>query len=146
MIPLNIVYPFSYLMDIVKDCVQFVLLLGAVGGLSLVLKNWSSFSSTVWKIYLMTLWNKFLMFNVKLLASKNSLWIFFVFFSLLIWYHNSYPLDAQAGIELRTPCYSCTKISIPLSGQEFHYVIYHFIDKRLQQHKFNAMTFQVHPG
>ena len=49
MIPLNSVYPFLYIMDIVKDFVQFVLLLVTVGGLSLVLKNWSSFSSTVSK-------------------------------------------------------------------------------------------------
>ena len=47
MIPLNIVYPFFYIMDIVKDIVQLVLLLDAVGGLSLTLDNWSSFSSTV---------------------------------------------------------------------------------------------------
>ena len=47
MIPLNIVYPFFYIMDIVKDFVQLVLLLDAVGGLSLTLNDWSSFSSTV---------------------------------------------------------------------------------------------------
>ena len=58
MIPLNVVYPFFYLMDIVKDIVQFLLLLVAVGGLPLVLKNWSSFSSTVTKnIYSLTLFN-----------------------------------------------------------------------------------------
>ena len=49
MIPLNVVYPFFYVMDIVKDLVQFMLLLVAVGGLPLVLKNWNSFSSTVSK-------------------------------------------------------------------------------------------------
>ena len=49
MVPFNIVYPFLYFMDIVKDVVQLVLLLVAVGGLPLALKNWSSFSSTVSK-------------------------------------------------------------------------------------------------
>ena len=49
MIPVNIVYPFLFIMDIVKDLVQFVLLVNAVGGLLLVLEYWSSFSSTVLK-------------------------------------------------------------------------------------------------
>ena len=51
MIPLNIVSPFFYIMDIVKDFVQLVLLVDAVGGLSLTLNNWSSFSSTVSKYH-----------------------------------------------------------------------------------------------
>ena len=52
MIPQNVVYPFVYIMDIVKDIVQFVLLVKAVGGVSLVLEYWSSFSSTVrYQIY-----------------------------------------------------------------------------------------------
>ena len=49
MIPVNIVYPFLYIMDIVKDLVQFLLLVNAVGGLILVLEYWSSFSSMVLK-------------------------------------------------------------------------------------------------
>ena len=57
MIPLNIVYPFFYIMDIVKDIVQLVLLFEAVGGLSLTLNNWSSFSSTVSKYMYLTLFN-----------------------------------------------------------------------------------------
>ena len=48
-IPLNIVHPFIYIMDIVKDYVQLALLLVAVHGLSKVLEYWSSFSSTVSK-------------------------------------------------------------------------------------------------
>ena len=68
-IPLNVVYPFFYLMDIVKDIVQFLLLLVAVGGFPLVLKNWSSFSSTVTKnIYSLTLFN-ITFYDVKLLSS-----------------------------------------------------------------------------
>ena len=47
MIPLKIVYPFLYIMDIVKDLVQFSLLVVAVGGFSKFLEYWSSFSSTV---------------------------------------------------------------------------------------------------
>ena len=47
MVPVNIVYPFLYIMDIVKDLVQLVLLVVAVGGLSKFLEYWSSFSSTV---------------------------------------------------------------------------------------------------
>ena len=57
LIPQNIVYPFLYIMDIVKDLVQFVLLVKAVGGLSLVLEYWSSFSSTVLNISFVTLFN-----------------------------------------------------------------------------------------
>ena len=57
MIPRNIVYPFLYIMDIVKDLVQFMLLVKAVGGLSLVLEYWSSFSSTVLNISFVTLFN-----------------------------------------------------------------------------------------
>ena len=49
MIPVNIVSPFLYVMDIVKDLVQFGLLAVAVGGLSKFLEYWSSFSSMVSK-------------------------------------------------------------------------------------------------
>ena len=55
MIPMNMVFPFLYIMDIVKDIVQFMLLVEAVGGFSLVLEYWSSFSSTVSRFILFSL-------------------------------------------------------------------------------------------
>ena len=52
MIPVNIISPFLYVMDIVKDLVQFGLFVVAVGGLSKFLEYWSSFSSMVSTIYI----------------------------------------------------------------------------------------------
>ena len=77
MIPWNIVYPFLYIMDIVKDLVQFVLLVKAVGGLSLVLEYWSSFSSTVWNIYLVTLLTWLFEHQVILLSNKIGDMVYF---------------------------------------------------------------------
>ena len=68
MIPPNVVYPFFYIMDIVKDLVQFVLLVVAVGGLSKFLEYWSSFSSMVCiKLYPFAK-----LFFISLAASKKS--------------------------------------------------------------------------
>ena len=50
LVPMNIVGPFSYLLDIVKDSLQLILLLLSVGSFRLVLKNWTSFSSVVIEI------------------------------------------------------------------------------------------------
>ena len=47
LIPLNILKPFLYVLDIIKDIVQLLLLLTTVGGLASALKYWSSFSSVV---------------------------------------------------------------------------------------------------
>ena len=47
MIPTNILKPLLYVLDIIKDMVQVLLLLTAVGGLTFALRYWSSFSSVV---------------------------------------------------------------------------------------------------
>ena len=47
LIPLNILKPLFYVLDIIKDIVQLLLLLASVGGLKFALKYWSSFSSGV---------------------------------------------------------------------------------------------------
>ena len=49
MIPVGILSPFLYLLDLVKDSLKLALLIHAVGGLNNVFKNWSSFSSVVSK-------------------------------------------------------------------------------------------------
>ena len=65
-IPVNIVSPFLNVMDIVKDLVQFGLLVVAVGGLSKFLEYWSSFSSTVSKYIHFLFWITYHTFgNVK---------------------------------------------------------------------------------
>ena len=46
-VALNLLTPFFYLFDIVKDCIQLSLLLSIVGGLWLFLENWLSFTSVV---------------------------------------------------------------------------------------------------
>ena len=47
MVVLNLSTPFFYLMDIVKDCIQLLLLLSVVGGLWLFLEHWLNFTSVV---------------------------------------------------------------------------------------------------
>ena len=47
MIPEGVLSPFLYLLDIVKDSVQLVLIVYAVHGFPNVFENWSSFSSVV---------------------------------------------------------------------------------------------------
>ena len=49
MLPINIIHPFLYTFDLIKDALQLALLIYSVGGLTLFLENWSSFSSTVSK-------------------------------------------------------------------------------------------------
>ena len=43
----NIAFPFSYVFDIVKDFIQLIILIVAVGGPMLVFSNWTSFTSVV---------------------------------------------------------------------------------------------------
>ena len=43
----NMFVTFMYLVDIIKDTLQLLLLLTTVGGVSFVLHNWASFSSVV---------------------------------------------------------------------------------------------------
>ena len=52
MIPMGILIPFLYIVDIVKDSVQLSVFVIAVGGPKFVIKQLSSFSSTVSKIKL----------------------------------------------------------------------------------------------
>lgn len=47
MIPGGVLSPFLYLLDIVKDSIQLVLIVTAVHGFLYVFENWSSFSSVV---------------------------------------------------------------------------------------------------
>ena len=47
LIPVNISKPLLYVLDVIKDMVQLLLLLTAVGGLSFAVRYWSSFSSGV---------------------------------------------------------------------------------------------------
>ena len=47
MTPRNMILSFMYLVDIIKDTLQLLLLLITVGGISFVLHNWASFSSVV---------------------------------------------------------------------------------------------------
>ena len=80
MIPVNIVYPFLYIMDIVKDLVQFALLVLAVGGFSKFFEYWSSFSSTVSKHifikdnFLYQIWVKPNVRSVKNDTKRSSAW------------------------------------------------------------------------
>ena len=92
MIPQNIVYPFLYIMDIVKDLVQFVLLVKAVGGLSLVLEYWSSFSSTVLNISFVTLFNITFQTSHYFAFSQNRL---YGVLCLQLWFQLSLPEQLQ---------------------------------------------------
>ena len=47
LVPVNVLKPLLYVLDIIKDMVQLLLLLTAVGGLTYALRYWSSFSSAV---------------------------------------------------------------------------------------------------
>ena len=47
MIPEGLLSPFLYLLDIVKDSIQLVLIVYAVHGVQNVFEYWSSFSSVV---------------------------------------------------------------------------------------------------
>ena len=47
MIPNGVLSPFMYLLDIVKDLTQLVLIITAVHGVQNVFEYWSSFSSVV---------------------------------------------------------------------------------------------------
>ena len=47
MIPKGVLSPFMYLLDIVKDLTQLVLIITAVHGVQNVFEYWSSFSSVV---------------------------------------------------------------------------------------------------
>ena len=47
LIPINVLKPLLYVLDIIKDMVQLLLLLTAVGGMTFALRYWSSFSSAV---------------------------------------------------------------------------------------------------
>ena len=47
LVPINILKPLLYVLDIIKDTVQVLLLLNAVGGITLALRYWLSFSSAV---------------------------------------------------------------------------------------------------
>ena len=46
-VPVNMVHPFLYVFDIVKDMVQIALFATAIGHLEHLFKYWSSFSSVV---------------------------------------------------------------------------------------------------
>ena len=43
----NIIFPFFYVLDVVKDSIQLIILTVAVGGPMLVFNNWISFTSVV---------------------------------------------------------------------------------------------------
>ena len=47
LVPINILKPLLYVLDIIKDTVQVLLLLTAVGGFTFALRYWNSFSSAV---------------------------------------------------------------------------------------------------
>ena len=47
LVPINILKPLLYVLDIIKDMVQVLLLLTAVGGFTFALRYWNSFSSAV---------------------------------------------------------------------------------------------------
>ena len=43
----NIAFPFFYVFDVLKDYIQLIMLIVAVGGPMLVFNNWTSFTSVV---------------------------------------------------------------------------------------------------
>ena len=45
--PKNIAFPFLYVVDFLKDSIQLIMLIVAVGGPVLVFNNWTSFTSVV---------------------------------------------------------------------------------------------------
>ena len=47
MVPKNIAFPLLYVFDALKDSVQLIMLIVAVGGPVLVFNNWTSFTSVV---------------------------------------------------------------------------------------------------
>ena len=47
MVPLSIVEPLLYILDVFKDTLQVALLLVSVGGIKVWLQHWTTFSSVV---------------------------------------------------------------------------------------------------